>query len=549
MQEAALRSVLLVKAIEEVDRAGTLVPLAERVDASREARRMAGNQTVVADDGGTDATLKSGAQRMLAVRADTLLQRVIGRHPFVATLKAAAGGPAWVGWSSVLFGALLGFFLSALDGTQRINIIAPGLIGLALWNIGVYCAVLAGAWRGARGATPRARPLATLVARNGLTRVSRLIVKSAAFNALLAEALRRFTGEWFDAAKPLLVARATRIFHLCAAAVGVGLIAGLYLRGIALDYRAGWESTFLHATQVRALLSVLYGPAAALTGIALPDPAHLEAIRWPDATGAGGERAGEWIHLLAMTVMLIIVLPRLLLALWSTLSVWRWSLRAPLPPALTVYYRNVFGSVDSTIGRGIAMVLPYAYEPAAAVVERLRTLLPAGLGDKLAVDFRAPVAYGDEDALLRHLGDRGGGVADALVLLFNLSSTPEDENHGAVLSGVRDWLAANRRDAQLLVLVDESPYAARMAAQGGAQERIAERRRAWQDFVGARGLTACPVDLCAPLAGESPDSQAGRQPDRQSNGQSNGQPDSQSNRQPDPLVARLRAALWQPEPR
>ena len=137
MQEAALRSVLLIKAIEEVDRAGTLVPLAERLDASRDARRQAGNAKAAAADSSTSTGLASSAQRMLAARADALLAQVIVRHPFVATLKAAAGGPAWVGWSCVLFGALFGFFLSALDGTQRINIIAPGLIGLALWTIGV----------------------------------------------------------------------------------------------------------------------------------------------------------------------------------------------------------------------------------------------------------------------------------------------------------------------------------------------------------------------------------------------------------------------------
>lgn len=522
MQEAALRSVLLVKAIEEADRTGTLMPVAERLAASREARRNAGNAKTETGDAMERATLNAAAQRMLAARAGTLLKQIVARHPFVATLLSAAGGPAWVGTLLILLGLLCGFLLSALDGTQRINIVAPGLLGLLLWNLIVYGAVLVATLRAATMTKPRAHPLATLLARNGLTRASRLVATSAAFNAQLADALRRFTGEWFDAATPLLVARATRTFHLAAAAVGIGLIAGLYLRGIALDYQAGWESTFLSAGQVHTALSALYGPASALTGLPVPDDAHLEGIRWQQGAG-GGERAGAWIHLLAASVLLYIVLPRLVLALLSTLVVWRWSLRAPLPAALTVYYRNAFGSVDSTIGRGIVMVLPYAYEPAPEALAGLRSLLPAALGENLAVDFRAPVAYGDEDAFLQHLGDRGGGVADALVLLFNLAATPENENHGAVLSGVRDWLLANRRHAQLLVLIDESPYVARMAAQGGAQERIAERRRAWQDFVGGRGLSACIIGL----AGAAP---AG------------------DHLEPahDARVTELRAALWQP---
>jgi hypothetical protein len=127
-------------------------------------------------------------------------------------------------------------------------------------------------------------------------------------------------------------------------------------------------------------------------------------------------------------------------------------------------------------------------------------LLPSALGETLAVDSRAPVAYGDEESFLQHLGERGGGIADVIVLLFNLAATPEDENHGAVIAGVRDWLTASRRHTLLLVLVDEGPYAARMASQGGAAERVAERRRAWHDFVVARGLTACVVDLAAPAS-------------------------------------------------
>ena len=83
-----------------------------------------------------------------------------------------------------------------------------------------------------------------------------------------------------------------------------------------------------------------------------------------------------------------------------------------------------------------------------------------------------------------------------VVLLFNLAATPEEENHGAVIAGVRDWVAARQPPPQLLVLVDEGPYAERMAADG-ASGRVAERRDAWQQFVAAHGLAACSVNLAA----------------------------------------------------
>jgi hypothetical protein len=169
------------------------------------------------------------------------------------------------------------------------------------------------------------------------------------------------------------------------------------------------------------------------------------------------------------------------------------------------------------------MVLPYAYEPSANALARLRTLLPPALGENLAVDARAPVAYGDEESLLQHLGNQGGDSADVIVLLCNLAATPEGENHGAVIAGVRDWLTANGRHAQLLVLVDAGPYAARMASQGGAKERMAERRRAWLEFVAARGLSACVVDLAAPADRTEPPEHA--------------------------IIEQVRAALWQAAPR
>jgi hypothetical protein len=211
-----------------------------------------------------------------------------------------------------------------------------------------------------------------LIAHNATAAMLKLISRSASFNAPLAAALQSYSREWLDAARPLLLARATRLIHIAAAAVGAGMIAGLYSRGIAIEYLAGWESTFLDASQVRALLGALYGPASIVAGIALPDVAQVEAMRW--TASGGGERAAKWIHLLAASVGLYVVAPRIVLALLSSASIARWSWRMPLPPSLPAYFRNVFGAVDSSIGRGIVMVAPYAYAHDASSIARLREL-------------------------------------------------------------------------------------------------------------------------------------------------------------------------------
>jgi hypothetical protein len=514
MREETLRTVLLVKALEESDRAGTLLPPADRAAATRDAARAAGSAAPPEVDV-ESAALPGKAQRVLAARAALLRRQLGARHPFVETVLALSSGPGWVGRLLLIAALLLGFSLSALDGTRRIDILAIPLLGLLLWNLLVYLLVLAG-WVRALLGQPRRRPAAGVLARAAMRPIARLIARSAKFNAALAEALGRFLGEWSEAARPLLVARMARLFHVSAALVAVGLIAGLYLRGMVLDYRAGWASTFLDASQVHALLSLLYGPASSALRIPIPDVVQVAAMRWEG--GRGGVGAAPWIHLIAGTALLFIVLPRLLLAALATLQVWRYALRAPLPASLVPYFRSAFSGVEGVVGRGIVALMPYAYEPAPQALAAARRLLPAALGENLVVDAHAAVRYGEEDAFLGHLAERGGAVADAIALLFSLAATPEDENHGAMIAGVRDWLTASRRPAQLLVLVDEGPYAERMTAQAGTAQRLAERRQAWQEFVAARGINACFLDLGRAQAAE---------PDRA-------------------LIDRLRAALWQP---
>jgi hypothetical protein len=518
MRERALRAVLLIKAVEEADREGTLLPAADRDAATRDAVRAAGPAPAAAAPEAPGGPLPARAQRLLADRAERLQARLAGRFPVVHALLALARGSRWA--AALLLGAsaATGLSLSALDGTRRINVLAFPLLGLVVWNLLAYVLIAIRWSRAPRSSAPALSPGARLLARAALARLRRLVSRAAAFNAPLSDALGRFLGEWFEATRPLLVARTTRVLHLAAAAVGLGLIAGLYLRGIALDYQAGWESTFLTAGQVGRVLAVAYGPAAWLTGLPIPDAARLAAIRW--AEGRGGENAAPWIHLMAATALLFVVLPRLLLAGASTVVVWRRALRAPTPPSLVPYFRNVFSPVAGIAGRGIVALVPYGHEPPPAVSAVLRRLLPAALGANLVVDVRPPVRYGDEDGFLRQLPEGGGAVADAIALLFGIGATPEDQAQGHVIAGVRDWLARARPHAQLLVLLDESLYAGRMRGPG-LRERVAERRAAWEAFVAARGLRACALNLAeepVPAGGD------------------------------DAAVARIRAALWQPAP-
>ena len=478
MRESELRPVLLVKAIEEADEGGTLIAPADRLAAARDAKREAPPGGVLRLEGGR---LPPQAQRLLRARAAILLGQVRARHPFVEEIVAFSPGAALaIAVCAAAFA--IGIALSALDGSQRINVLAFPLWGVIAWNLLVYIAV---AWTAGRslGSGRRIRRwIPERLAALAMRRLSAAIARARRFHAPLAQALARFLGEWQEAARPALAWRAAAIFHVAALVLGLGLIAGFYLRGIALDYRAGWESTFLDPQQARAVLRVLYGPASLLTGIAIPDAAHLEAIRWRQ--GGGGESAAPWIHLLAATALVFVVVPRLVLAALARIGAWRAASDAPMPATMAAYFERSFRDVGITVaGRGIRIV-PVACEPTAQSLERLRAQSP-----DTTVDVHAPVAYGEEEKVAAAL--REGDAVAAFALLFTAAATPEEETHGRAIDAARE--AAHASGAGVEAIVDEAAYASRMGP--GLESRLEERRRAWRRLVEAHGVAVRFVNL------------------------------------------------------
>ncbi len=211
----------------------------------------------------------------------------------------------------------LGAATNELGPAQRVNVLAFPLIALLAWNLAVYVfvvlRVLSGATLGGvRGWIARIAQGLPGAGRDGGT----------------AAVLSAFTADWTTLSSRLTAARAARVLHVAAASFALGAIAGMYLRGLAFEYRAGWESTFLDAQQVHALLAFVLAPGAWATGIAVPDAAHLETIRF-SATG-GGETRRAVDPSVRGDDRVVAILPRLLLAALNGLFVQRRSARFPL---------------------------------------------------------------------------------------------------------------------------------------------------------------------------------------------------------------------------
>jgi len=435
--------------------------------ADREAQRQLGSS--------------ADAERFIAARAALGTARLIPRVPAAATaLSATALHPGWA-QAMLVLAALAGAAADAAGSAGRINVLAPPLLALMAWNLVVYLTL---AWAALRCSAP---PAALTPAHRGLTRrwLERgwqAVVRRAAGAAeatgpgsTAAEPIGRYLAAWWQATAAWNTARLGALLHAAAAVFALAALGSLYVRGLGFEYRAGWDSTFLGPAAVQALLGWLFGPAAALTGIALPAADELARMRFSNGVG---ENAARWIHLQAVTVLLIVVLPRLLLA---AVAHWR-AQRAGQNIALPLHEPDLARLARLASGSTLAVaVLPYSFEPAASGRDGLRAALEAQLGGGVAPRLAATVPLGGEDTPATWAPALRG--CEAVAVLFSLTATPERETHGAFAAAVAAQLTAGQR---LLLLVDEAAFRQRFTGADGTQ-RVAQRRDAWRRMLGQAG--------------------------------------------------------------
>jgi hypothetical protein len=456
-QEEDFARVLLVQACEERDPEARFVTRRERESASKHAH----------------AARPEPPSAYVVERARSLAGLLASRHAALrAALRAALLAPPGV--AALLPAAAAGLAADALGAGRRINLLAFPLLALLAWNLGAY--VLQGVGPLLLGRTRRPA-LAGALARAGLWLAQRRALGAAPDEARwLAASLRRFGALWRDAAGEIALARARRLLHLGALGFALGLLAGMYLRGLVFEYRASWESTFLGASSVSALLGAVLGPAAALLDslrpgsepgfAALLSRESLEALRAP----AGDGPAAPWIHLWALTALAAIGLPRALLAAAAGRRARRLA-RGLAPDLETPYFLRLLAPDR---GQGLRVrVWTYSHRLSPRARDRLLELLHDLFGIRARLEVGEPIPYGGDAPADEPAGAR--------VAVFNLAQSPEREVHGAFLEAL---LAGP--PAELLVLLDEEPYAERLGEPGG--ERLAQRRRAWERLARELGL-------------------------------------------------------------
>lgn len=475
MNEQVARDVVLVQAIETTDTRHELLSEDDRMYASRSARELAQWQ---AADSKSDVTL----DHFLQQRSEQILKRLAERVPaFAAFLRRRSLLPALSLWLPLL-GLLAGAGLDRITDPHRVDLLSAPLLMILGWNLLVYVILFAWLFVPSRR-TGWARP--SLLRRLSVGKAS----LPRRLPAVLSASLLHYMQDWGELAAPLARARLSRAVHLAAACFALGAIASLYARGLLAQYGAGWESTFLDARQVHAILSVLFAPALAilpLQGFSLVD---VEALRFGAAVSpAGGAR---WVHLYAATLALLVVLPRLVLAALAHWRARRLQRRFPLDLG-GPYFVTLAGRAGAT-GAALVRVYPYSFTVDEARDKGLAALAQAAMGEQARLMLRPSVPYGEDPAEVLGSDTLDDPSVALTAALFNLAATPEKENHGAFIDHLVRHVPRG-----LTVLIDESGLAERGAGQAGADARIAERKALWREFCTFHGVHAQFVDLLRP---------------------------------------------------
>jgi hypothetical protein len=332
-----------------------------------------------------------------------------------------------------------GLLINGFGESQRVNLLNFPLFLLLLWNFGIYLSAgLMPLLKSSMKTTwldTTALWLSQLAGNWGQRSGPLMKLSNPPAFPWVQEAMKRFMTLSWPHVGPLWIQRLRQLLHLGAACMALGIVLGLYIRGLALDYQATWESTFLSANQVQVLLHTLLGPAAWLLSYPFPDVSEILNLQAPQHGPAA-----PWIHMWAVTALTVIVIPR---------SIMAWMCQRSLSPDR---------------GQGVHVdIMPYSYHPSPVAKHFLDLGFLDLFGNLATIQWQPAMPFAGQ--------------------------TPEVEVQGEWLHTIQTQMDRARTGSRLLVLLDEEPY-----GQTVDKTRVIERRQAWQRLGNQYHLEIVPLD-------------------------------------------------------
>ncbi|MCU0751994.1 MAG: DUF2868 domain-containing protein [Akkermansiaceae bacterium] len=467
MSPQTILQLLRVRAVEESDTLGEKLSWRERESATREAMRLAGKPGQARGAEG----LTGPQWRFLSARAGLL----------AGTADAVTGHPGFrmnIGrWGAALCLAAfaIGWISHGMGLSRSFDLLAGPFVLILLWNAAVYALLICRLFQtpgkdGKRGwvSTLMEKRVTAAAGREGDGKAREVYLKS------VAAWLRSWSG-------PATVSW----FHAGSAFFTLGLLAAVYFRGLFTGYLAAWESTWLDAGGIHAILGTLLGPASIITGIPLPDSIESWDLLRRTA-GHPGADAGPWIHLYAVTLAGWVLLPRAVLSLSAWFHAKR---RRSCPPPWTQddpYVLRLLSLARQDGDIGIA-VLPFdiknpALPGTGPYQDRIERLVREVWGLEARPCWLQCAPYGSEDSAWEGPWAEAEKCGGALLLL-DVHATPEDEVHGRVLNALLQRFSRSR--GGVIVAVECSRFAA---------GRLDVRLGLWQQFAQQHHCGMLPLE-------------------------------------------------------
>ncbi len=471
MNSRQFSKILFIQALEQSDPQALYIPSSARQRASQHAKTIS---SLVPPSSPEESI------QFITNRAESLWNFVSSSYPVMT--ESFRGVQVKIPSYMVVVPAFIaGLLINGLGPSQRVNLLNFPLLVLLLWNFGIFAFTLLLPQLRNHASGPFLRSLST-----GLAKVAEMLGKGPWQHEALPgskdrewvrQSVERFMNLSWMQGHPVIISRVRHLLHLGAAFLVLGIIISMYFRGLVLDYRATWESTFLSPAHVHTVLHGLLGPAAWLLGFPFPQVEDIAQLKAPDHGSAA-----LWIHMWALTGFVGIVLPRLILAWISSRSANKAAESFTLPLDEPYYLQLL--SPDRGGGTQVDIV-PYSYQPSPAALEFLGKCLLDLIGNQATLYWREPLSYGQESVPWF----KGTTSPQTVVLLCNLAQTPETEVHGEIFRALQTYIEALKGQHQLLLILDQEPY--RHLADSS---HMAERQQTWQRLADDYHLQIVPFN-------------------------------------------------------
>jgi len=471
MNATEFSKILLVQALEESDPHGHHLPLSTRHHATQQAR----DQHRPSPDHSSEGNVPFLMKR-------TEIMWAFVNKAFPALAKSWDRLQVDIPTALVAIPALgAGLLINGFGESQRVNLLNFPLFLLLLWNFGIYLSTaLMPLLKSSMKTTwldKTALWLSQLAGNWGQRSWPLMKLSNPPAFPWVQEAMKRFMRLSWPHVGPLWTQRLRQLLHLGAAYMALGIVLGLYIRGLALDYQATWESTFLSANQVQGLLHILLGPAAWLLQHPFPELSEILSLQAPQHGPAA-----PWIHMWAVTALAVIVVPRSIMA-WMCRRSLNQARETFVLPLHDPYFVHLLAPDR---GQGVHVdILPYSYHPSPVAKRFLDLGFLDLFGNLATIQWQPAMPFGQEIPTWPEVST----LTRTFVVIFNAGQTPEGEVQGEWLHTIQIQMDTARPGSRLLVLLDEEPY-----GQTVDKTRVIERRQAWQRLGNQYHLEIVPLD-------------------------------------------------------